>query len=63
MNLVLISLILVLSLFCIKQLSEISNLKTQLFNFKIRYDLEARGGNLADEYSMEVPPPIPRMLQ
>ena len=63
MNLVLISLILVLSLFCIKQLSEISNLKTQLFNFKIRYDLEARGGIVSEEYSMEVPPPIPRILQ
>lgn len=63
MNLVLIALIITLSLFCIRQLSEISNLKTQLFNFKIRYDLESPGGNISDEYSMEVPPPIPRMLQ
>ena len=42
-----------------KQASAISNLKDQLFNHKIRYDLESRDGNI----SMEVPPPIPRMLQ
>jgi hypothetical protein len=42
-----------------KQAATISNLKDQLFNHKIRYDLESPGGNI----SMEVPPPIPRMLQ
>jgi hypothetical protein len=46
-----------------KQAATISNLKDQLFNHKIRYDLESHSGNISEDYSMEVPPPIPRMLQ
>ena len=60
MNLVLCFFIIVLlSVVCLRLLRDNSNLKTQLFNHKIRYDLESPGGNI----SMEVPPPIPRMLQ
>jgi hypothetical protein len=64
MNLVLCFFIIVLlSVVCLRLLRDNSNLKTQLFNHKIRYDLESRDGNISEDYSMEVPPPIPRMLQ
>ncbi len=63
MNFVLCFFILVLSAVCLRMLRDNANLKTQLFNHKIRYDLESRGGNISEEYPMEVPPPIPRMLQ
>jgi hypothetical protein len=48
---------------CAKQARSIANLKTQLFNYKIRYDLESRGGNISEEHPTEVSPPIPRILQ
>jgi hypothetical protein len=59
-----ISLVLiVLVCVCAQQARDITNLKNQLFHRKIDFDLNSRGGNISDEYSMEVPPPIPRMLQ
>lgn len=56
-------LIAALSLIACKQRFEIDNLKVQIFKFEMTRDLESRGGIISEEYSMEVPPPIPRILQ
>lgn len=63
MNLVLCICTLALTATCLRMLRENANLKTQLLNHKICYDLESRGGNISKEYPLEVSPPIPRMLQ
>jgi len=63
MILVMSFLIVVLASVVFDQRIKITNLKTQMFNYKISHDLEYRGAVTSDEYSMEVPPPIPRILQ
>jgi hypothetical protein len=63
MNIVLLFLVAVLSIVCLRMFRDLSNLHTQLMQHKIHYDLESPSGNLSEDYPMEVPPPIPRMLQ